>query len=152
MIPGHAVAWIDPSEGGDYTALTILKGYMDGVCIEGYTRKKAWNHCLDEFAPLLAKHNVKKLAFETNCTGDMPITLLRNLWPNIGIVGRRATTNKHARIMAAGAFAHKIHLSKQSDKLYLDHTVKYEYGSKFDDAPDSLASCMEWVGLVHGKK
>ncbi len=152
MIPGDAVAWIDPSEGGDYTAVTILKGYLDGVAVEGYVWKKAWNHCLDDMAPFFKKHQVRKLAFETNCTGEMPIELLRKLFPSMGVIGRRATTNKHARIMAAGAFAHKIHLSKESHRLYLDHTVKYEYKSKFDDAPDSLASCMEWVGLVRGKK
>lgn len=149
---GSAVAFIDPSEGGDYTAITILKGYMGGVATEGYVFKRAWNHCLDEMLPHLIRNNVLKLAFETNCTGDQPLELLRKLWPGIGIVGKRANNNKHSRIMAAGAFAHLIHLSKKSDKLYVDHVVKYEYKSKFDDAPDSLASCLEWVGLVRGKK
>ncbi len=149
---GNAVAFIDPSEGGDYTALTILKAYMGGVQAVGFVRKKAWNHCLDEFTPLLHKFEVKKLAFETNCTGEQPIDMLRKLWPTIGVVGRRANNNKHSRIMAAGSYAHLIHLSKESDKLYIDHVVKYEYKSKFDDAPDSLASLLEWVGLIRGKK
>jgi hypothetical protein len=147
-----SIAFIDPSEGGDYTALTILRQYMQGVAVVGFVWKKAWNHCLDDMAPRLQKYGVKKLAFETNCTGDQPIEMLRALWPGIGIVGRRANDNKHSRIMAAGAFAHLIHLSKESDKLYLDHTVKYEYKSKFDDAPDSLASCLQWVGLIRGKE
>lgn len=146
-----AVAFIDPSEGGDYTAVTILKAYMQGVAAVGFVYKRAWNHCLDDMAPKFAKYNVKKLAFETNCTGDMPVEMLRKMFSGIGVVGRRANNNKHSRIMAAGAFAHLIHLSKESDKLYLDHVVKYEYKSKFDDAPDSLASCLEWVGLVRGK-
>lgn len=147
-----AVAFIDPSEGGDYTALTILKAHMQGVAAVGFVWKRAWNHCLDDMAPKLAKYGVKKLAFETNCTGDMPVEMLRDLFKGVGVVGKRASTNKHARIMAAGAFAHLIHLSKESDRLYLDHVVKYEYKSKFDDAPDSLASCLEWVGLIRGKK
>lgn len=146
-----AVAFIDPSEGGDYTAVTILTAYMQGVAAVGFVYKKAWNHCLDDMAPLLAKYNVKKLAFETNSTGDMPIELLRTLFKGIGVVGRRTTTSKHSRIMAAGAFAHLIHLSKESAPLYLEHVVKYEYKSKYDDAPDSLASCLEWIGLVRGK-
>jgi hypothetical protein len=150
--PGDSVAFIDPSEGGDYTAVTILKGYMGGIAAEGYVWKKAWNHCLDDLLPKLQKHNVRKLAFETNCTGNQPLDMLRQLWPALGVVGRRANNNKHSRIMAAGAFAHLIHLSKESDKLYLDHVVKYEYKSKYDDAPDSLASCLEWVGLVRGKQ
>jgi hypothetical protein len=149
---GSAVAFIDPSEGGDYTAITILKAYMGGVAAVGFVYKRAWNHCLDAIAPQLAKHNVLKLAFETNSTGEMPIEMLRGLFKGIGIVGRRSNNNKHSRIMAAGAYAHLIHLSKESDKTYLDHVVKYEYKAKFDDAPDSLATCLEWVGLVRGKR
>lgn len=153
MIPGQAVALIDPSDGGDYTALTILKAYMGGVAVVGFVRKKAWNHCLDEFAPLLVKYDVKRLAFEINMTGEQPIELLRGLtaFNSMGIVGIRSTENKHSKIMAAGTFAHQIHLCKESDKLYLDHVTKYEYKSKFDDAPDSLASCMKWIGLIRGK-
>ncbi len=147
-----AIAFIDPSEGGDYTACTILKTYMQGIAVVGFVWKRAWNHCLDDLAPKLQKYNVKKLAFETNSTGDMPVEMLRGLFTGIGVVGRRSSTNKHARIMAAGAFAHLIHLSKESDRTYLDHVVKYEYKSKFDDAPDSLATCLEWVGLIRGKR
>lgn len=147
-----AVAFIDPSEGGDYTAVTILKAYMQGVAVVGFVYKRAWNHVLDDLTPKLKQYGVRKLAFETNCTGEMPIEMLRALWPGLGVVGRRASTNKHSRIMAAGAFAHLIHLSKESDKTYLDHVVRYEYKAKYDDAPDSLASCLEWVGLIRGKK
>lgn len=151
MIDGPAVAMIDPSEGGDYTAVTILKGYMAGIAVEGYVWKKAWHHCLEDMAVVFRKLNVQRLAFETNCTGTMPIELLRKTFPGMGVVGRHSNTNKYSRIMAAGAFAHQIHLSKESGKLYLDHVVKYEYKSKFDDAPDSLAMAMEWVGLSRGK-
>lgn len=148
---GTAVAFIDPSEGGDYTALSIVKAYMGGVAVFGTVWKRAWNHCLDDMGPIFKKYGVAKLAFETNCTGNMPIDLLRTTFKDIGVVGRRANNNKHSRIMAAGAFAHLIHLSKDSTKLYLDHVVKYEYKAKYDDAPDSLASCLEWVGLIRGK-
>ncbi len=148
---GTAVAFIDPSEGGDYTAVTILKQYMQGVAAVGFVWKKAWNHCLDDQAAAFKKFGVAKVCFETNCTGNQPLDMLRQLWPGLGVVGKHANSNKHSRIMAAGAFAHLIHLSKESDKLYLDHVVKYEYKSKYDDAPDSLASCLEWVGLIRGK-
>lgn len=148
-----AVAFIDPSfEGGDYTAMTIMKAHMDGVAVRGFVYKKAWNHCLDELAPQLKENNVTALAFETNNLGDMPISMLREAFPGIRIVGRKSNTNKHARIMAAGSYAHLIHLSKDSMPLYLEHVVKYEYKAKFDDAPDSLASCLEWIGLIRGKK
>jgi hypothetical protein len=44
-----------------------------------------------------------------------------------------------------------IHLSKESDSQYLDQVVQYEYKAKHDDAPDSLASCLQWIGLIRGK-
>lgn len=150
---GSSVAFIDPShEGGDYTALTILKAHMQGVAVYGKVWKKAWNHCLDDMVPHLKKCGVARLAFETNALGDQPILMLRQLLPGVGVVGKRSNTNKHSRIMAAGAYAHLIHLSKESDKIYTDHVVQYEYKAKFDDAPDSLASCLEWIGLIRGKE
>ncbi len=149
-----AVAFIDPSfTGGDYTALSIIKSHMQGVAVCGFVYKKAWNHCLDEMIPQLQKFNVKKLAFETNSLGDMPLDMLRQAFGrSIGIMGRVSNSNKHARIMAAGSYAHLIHLSKESHKTYIDHVVQYEYKAKFDDAPDSLASCLEWIGLIRGKQ
>jgi hypothetical protein len=147
-----AVAFIDPSfEGGDFTALTIMKAYMEGIAVVGFVYKKAWNHCIDEISKQITRFNVKRLAFETNCLGDQPIELLRKSF-NIGVVGRKSNTNKHSRIMSAGMFAHMIHISKESDKLYIEHVVKYEYKSKYDDAPDSLASCLSWLGLIRGKQ
>lgn len=150
---GDSVAFIDPShEGGDFTALTVLRAYMQGVAVEGYVFKKAWNHCLDDIAPILNSLKVKKLAFETNALGDMPIDILRKTFKTVGVVGRRTVTNKHSRIMAAGTYSHLIHLSKKSAKAYIDQVVQYEYRSKHDDAPDSLASCLEWIGLIKGKE
>lgn len=146
-----AVAFIDPShEGGDYTAMSIVAKHFDGVAVVGFTFKKAWNHCLDEIVPHLNKYKVKKIAFETNALGDQPIIMLRQLFGG-GVVGRKSTTNKHARIMAAGSYAHLIHLSRESSRQYIDQVVQYEYKSKHDDAPDSLASCLEWIGLIRGK-
>lgn len=150
-----AVAFIDPShEGGDYTALTILKGYMEGVAVYGKVWKKAWNHCLDDMVEPLRKCNVRKLAFETNALGDDPIIQLRKLLAHlgIGVIGLRSNTNKHSRIMAAGTFANLIHLSKESDQAYTKQVVEYEYKAPFDDAPDSLATCLKWIGLIKGKE
>jgi hypothetical protein len=97
------------------------------------------------------KFNVRKLAFETNSLGDLPIDMLRQAFPHVGVVGIRSNTNKHSRIMATGSYAHLIHLSKESDSQYLDQVVQYEYKAKHDDAPDSLASCLQWIGLIRGK-
>lgn len=152
---GDSVAFIDPSfEGGDYTALTIMKGHFQGLAVQGHLYKKAWNHCLEEMVARMKQCDVRRLCFETNALGDQPIAMLRGLFKDagVGVTGKKSTTHKHSRIMAAGAFAHLIHLSRTSDKLYLEHVVKYEHGAKFDDAPDSLASCMEWAGLIRGKR
>lgn len=150
--PGEsAVAFIDPShEGGDFTALTILKAHFEGIAVVGFTYKKAWNHCLDEIAVHLKAYNVQKLAFETNSLGDQPVIMLRQIFGG-GVIGRRTITNKHARIMAAGAYSHLIHLSRESSSQYINQVVQYEYNAKNDDAPDSLASCLEWIGLIKGK-
>lgn len=150
----NSVAFIDPSfTGGDYTAITILCGLMQGVAVYGKVWKKAWNHCLEDIAVLLKKYQVRKLAFESNSLGTQPLDVLREAFGNeIGVTGRVSNTNKHSRIMTAGAYSHMIHLAKESDPTYKKHVVEYEYKAKYDDAPDSLASCLEWVGLIRGKQ
>jgi hypothetical protein len=151
---GDSVAFIDPSDGGDHTAMSIVKGYGQGVVVQGHQWKKAWYHCLDAMVPILRARGVRKVCFETNATGTQPIGQLRDLLAphGIGVVGKHSDSNKHACIMSAGSFAHLIHLSKKSDRSYTDHVTQYEYKAKFDDAPDSLARCLEWLGLIKGKK
>lgn len=147
----ESVAFIDPSEGGDYVAMTILRGYLGGVAVAGFVWKRAWHHCIKEFGEKFQAFGVKKLKFETNHTGDSAIDVLRAHFPQVGIIGHRSTSNKHARIMAAAPYAEFIHLAKESDPKYVEHVLQYEYKAKFDDAPDSLASCLEWVGLIRVK-
>jgi hypothetical protein len=148
-----AVAWIDPAtEGIDSTALCIFRQYMDSIVVKGFLYKKAWNHCLDEMIPHLAANNVRKLAFECNALGDQPIIMLRDLLKDtgVGVVGQKSTTNKHAKIMNAGAFSHLIKLARDGDSKFNTQVVQYEYGAKHDDAPDSLASGLKWIGLIRG--
>lgn len=150
---GNTVAYIDPSDGGDYTAVTIFMKYFDGIAIEGRAWKKAWFLCLDEMIPYLVSRGVKKLAFETNATGSQPIIQLRQALAQyqMGVVGIHSTSNKHAVIQAAGSYSHMIHLSLESDKVYTDQVTKYEYKAKHDDAPDSLARGLVWLGLIRDK-
>lgn len=153
--PGDSVAFIDPSfEGGDYTALTILRGYFEGVQVYGKVWKLPWNACAEAFKEACVKMGVRKLCFETNSLGTQPLDMLRQLFADtdIGIMGKKSLGNKHARIVNAGAYAHQIHLSKESDQIYIDQVKQYENGAEYDDAPDSLASCLEWVGLIRGQK
>jgi hypothetical protein len=152
---GDSVAFLDPShKGRDTSALTIMRQHFQGVAVVGFAAHRAWNHWLDEIVPKLLKFGVKKLCVECNGLGDQPVIMLRQLLQGkgIGVVGIDSTDNKHARIMAAGAYAHLIHLSKESDRAYTDQVVQYEYDAKFDDAPDSLATCLKWLGLIRGKQ
>lgn len=148
-----SVAFIDPSDGGDYTAVTVMRGLMDGVAVKGKVWKRAWYHCTDEMIQLFRALRVGRVCFETNMTGTQPIGQLQELLGpmGIGVQGKRSDSNKHAVIMAAGSYSNLIHLSRDSDKTYIDHVVKYEYGVEFDDAPDSLARCLEWIGYIKGK-
>lgn len=147
-----SVAFIDPSDGGNDTAVSIFKQHMQGIAVVGFTWKKAWHHCLDDMLSLFKKYGVAKLCFETNKHGQQPLDVLRKAFPEIGVVGRSSNNNKHSRIITAGAYSHMIFLSKESIKNYIDQVVKYEYGAKVDDAPDSLATGLEWIGLIRGKQ
>ncbi len=152
-----SVAWIDPSfKGGDFTALSIVTGYFSGVGVYGRAIKKAWNHCIEEILLECKKYNVKKLCIECNSLGDQPVTLIRakarEMGITIGVMGMDSSENKHSKIMNAGTFAESIHISNKSDKIYKDQVKMYEYKAKFDDAPDSLASCLMWIGIVKPKK
>lgn len=149
-----SVAFIDPSfEGGDYTALSIATSHFEGVAVKGRVWKKAWNHCLDDIVTEILACNVKRICFETNSLGDQPVIMLRQAVPEgIGVIGKKSTGFKHSRIMNAGVYAHLIYLAKNSDRRYLEQITQYEYGAINDDAPDSLASLLEWLGLIRGKK
>lgn len=151
---GPKVAFLDPSDGGDYTALSAFRGYMDGIAVHGKTWKKAWYHCLDEIVTACKDLGIERLAFETNKHGQQPIEQLQTALGPLGVVvvPFNSTTQKHETIVSAGSYAHMIHLSKQSDKIYTDQVIKYEYGAKNDDAPDSMARGLQWLGLLRDKK
>lgn len=151
---GDTVAWLDPShKGKDFSALSIVRQHFQGVAVQGFAAKRAWNHWLDDLVPKLIAYRVKRLCIECNGLGDQPVLMLRQLLKGhgIGVVGLDSTDNKHAAIMGAGAYAHLIHLSKESDHAYTEQVRNYEYGAEPDDAPDSLARCLQWLGLVRGK-
>ena len=157
FIPGNCVAFIDPSfEGGDYTAMSVVKKYFDGVAVYGRVWKKAWYDCIDDIAEVTEALDIQRIAFETNSLGDQPIRVLRVAFADkeiaCGVVAWKTTSNKHARIMALGTFAKYIYVSEDSDIEYRKQVKDYEYGIKNDDAPDSLSSCMEWIGFVRGVK
>lgn len=153
-IGGETVAFIDPSfKGGDFTAISIGRAHFDGVAIQGFAWKKSWDNCLEYIVEAVKTYKIKRLCFETNSLGDMPLTILREILApfGCGVVGRHSNGNKHSRIMSAGVHSHNLYLSPDCNKAYHDQVKHYEYGVKNDDAPDSLASLLDWVGLIRGK-
>jgi hypothetical protein len=149
--PGSCVAFIDPSfEGGDTTAISVIKGHFDGVVVYGCAWKRAWFDLIDEFQEIITSKGVERLCFETNSLGEQPIILLRSLIEGCGIVGKKSLGSKHGRIMAAAPYAPMIFLAEDSNTSYKDQVRKYEYGAKVDDGPDSLATGLEWIGLIRG--
>lgn len=150
---GDSVAFIDPSEGGDFTAITILKMVGQGFVFEGYAWQRAWFLCLDEMVPIVKRLGVKKLCFETNTTGQFPLGQLRQVFGplGIGVVGKNSDSNKEAVIMVAASMSAMLHLSKQSNAAYTEQVTGYTAKAKNDDAPDSLARCLEWLGFIKGK-
>lgn len=147
---GETAAWFDPSDGGDFSALAVFRGFGQGVAVHGKAWKKAWYHCIDDMVAVLIEMNVKVLAFETNFTGKQPIEQLTPILAQYGIkvLGKETSTNKHSDIQNAGMFSHMIYLSETSDKVYADQVRMYERGAKHDDAPDTLARGMKWLGVI----
>jgi hypothetical protein len=149
----EAVAFLDPSHKGvDLSSLCIATQYLQGIAIVGFAKHVAWNHW-DEIAGYLKRFKVKRLCIECNGLGDEPVLHMRRVLEGtgIGVVGKDSTDNKHAAIMSAGSVAHLLHLSKESDQVFIDRTVQYEYGAKIDDPPDSIARCLQWLGVIKGK-
>lgn len=149
---GETVAFIDPSfEGVDYTALSIARAHFSGVAFIGFCWKKPWDLCIQDIRKKLMEYSTKRVAFETNSLGDFPVRALRQELSGIGVIGRKTVTNKHSRILNAGMFSSSLFVSKKSDKIYIDQVRGYEFKSRHDDAPDSLASLLEWIGMIKGK-
>lgn len=152
---GSCVAFIDPSfKGGDYTAMSVFRQYLGGIAVYGRVWQRAWYDLAEEICEVVADKGVGRLAFETNSLGDEPIRVIRSHFADegiaCGVVPWNTTSNKHARIIAMGPFANTIYVSEDSDVEYRNQVKDYEYGIKNDDAPDSLASGLEWIGYVRG--
>jgi len=153
----NTVAFIDPShKGGDYTALAIGGMHFKNLVISGFAFKKAWYDCLDEFKLLFEFFGVKSVCFETNNLGDEPVIRMRQL--GAACVGKNSTENKHRRIINAAFFSEHILLHEvegnfdseilQANQIFMQQTKDYEYRVRYDDAPDSAAGLMEYLGIV----
>ena len=153
----NTVAFIDPShKGGDYTALAIGGMHFKNLVITGFAFKKAWYDCLDEFKLLFKFFGVQSVCFETNNLGDEPVLRMRQL--GAACVGKNSTENKHRRIINCAFFSDHIKLQEvigfdseilQANQIFNQQVRDYEYRAAYDDAPDSAAGLMEYLGIVN---
>jgi hypothetical protein len=150
----ESIAFIDPADGGDYTAIGIFTGYFQGMAIVGFCFKKPWHRCIEDFKKLCIKYKVKKLCFEVNMFCMMPLQVLRENLADIGVSveGKYTHSNKEARIQLASHFSKSLHLSKESDVEYLRQVIEYSHDAKYDDAPDTIATFLEWAGKIRPPK
>jgi len=168
-------AFIDPShKGGDYTAISIGGMHFQHLVISGFAFKKAWYDCLDELKFLFQVFGIRAIRFETNNLGDEPVNKMRML--GAPCEGFNSTDNKHSRIINAAFFSEHILLHKvetfntsllkempetfqrepekflaeilQANQIFIDQTKNYEYRAKFDDAPDSVAGLIRYLGIL----
>lgn len=149
-----AYAFIDPADGGDYTAIGAFNAHFQGMAIVGRAFKKAWHVCIPEIREFCIKYNVKKLGFEVNMFGTQPLQTLREALGDLGISveGKYTHSNKEARIALASAHSKNLYLSKQSDPEYARQVIEYGHDAKFDDAPDTIATFLEWAGMIRPPK
>lgn len=149
-----AYAFIDPADGGDYTAIGGFAPHFQGMAIVGRAFRKAWHVCIPEIREFCIKYNVKKLGFETNMFGTQPLQILREALGDLGVSveGKYTHTNKEARIALAAQYSKNLYLSKESDVEYARQVVEYSHDAKYDDAPDTIATFLEWAGMIRPPK
>lgn len=147
------VAYIDPafSNDGDYTALTYLAidQVKEKIFVWGYCWKKSWYNCLEDMFEILKKHDPSRLFFEKNSVGETFCTVCieRGYPAPIGVINK---IKKEKRIAAIQSVINHIHLVDNfSNKIYNEQILGYNYvKSMHDDAPDSLAGCLERVAII----
>jgi phage terminase small subunit len=150
----NAIMFIDPADGGDYTAVGAFTNYFDGLAIVGRTFKKSWHLCLDEIYDMCVKYGVIKVGFETNKFGVLPLQVLREKLAalNVSVEGKYTHSNKQVRIQLASQYSKSLYLSKESDVEYRRQVVEYSHDAKFDDSPDTIATFLEWAGKIRPPK
>ena len=140
-------ACVDPSLGGDYTAVSLLKDMGDFYIVKGLVFKKAWFELKEEFRQTFS--GVKYIFYENNLTGDQPYYFFKE----IGILaqGFRTTRNKTEKILKlqGGIKTNKIRFCETSDEQYISQVKMWSTEGKLnDDAPDSLAMLLENLQLI----
>ena len=146
----ESIGFIDPADGGDYTAFGVFTGHFQGMAIVGSAWKKRWDLCIPDIKEMCQKFHVKKLAFEVNKFGLFPLQALRENLHDIGVSveGKYTHSNKESRIQLAAQYSKSLYLSKESNPEYIRQVLEYSYDAKFDDSPDTIATFLEWAGRI----
>jgi hypothetical protein len=150
-----SIAFIDPSDGGkSHTALGIFTNHFTGMAIVGFSWKKAWHLCIPEIKAACKRFRVHKLGFEVNKHGVLPLQVLRENLHDINVIveGKYTHSDKDIRIGLAAQFSKNLYLSKQSDAEYTRQVIEYSHDAKLKDAPDTIATFMEWAGKIRPPK
>lgn len=146
----ESVGFIDPADGGDYTAFGVFTGHFQGMAIVGAAWKKRWDLCIPEIKEMCKKYQVKKLGFEVNKFGVFPLQKLREDLADIHVVveGKYTHSNKEARIQLAAQYSKSLYLSRESNTEYVRQVIEYSHDAKYDDSPDTIATFLEWAGKI----
>ena len=94
-----SIAFIDPSEGGDYTAMTILKAYMQGVAVVGYVWKKPGTTALTKWLPSLPTSKSESLPSKPTVLATSPSICSESSGQISASLGKHSSLNKHSKIM-----------------------------------------------------
>lgn len=149
-----AIGFIDPADGGDHTAFGAFAGHFQGMAVVGSAWKKRWDLCIPEIREMCIKFNIKKLGFEVNKFGLLPLQVLREKLHDIGVSveGKYTHSNKEVRIQLAAQFSKSLYLSKESNTEYTRQVIEYSHDAKYDDSPDTIATFLEWAGRIRPPK
>lgn len=149
----ETICWIDPShKGRDFTAVVCGGRNLSDFVLTGFCFEKAWYDCTAELLEINKILNISHTVIETNGLGELPVNEFRKL--GMPCVGFNTTMNKHTKILNSAAFSPDLKLSRlsglppalmQAQKIFVEQTKNYEYNSKHDDAPDSVASLICYV-------
>lgn len=147
------ICWIDPShKGRDYTAVVCGGRNLTDFVMCGFCFKKPWYECTQELLLINKLLNIEHTVIETNGLGDLPVIELRK--QGMPCLGYTTTLNKHTKIINSAAFTPDLKLTRlknapaeliKANDIFIEQTKNYEYNSKHDDAPDSVASLISYV-------
>lgn len=153
----YVYAFLDPSfKGRDSTALSIIWVEGGKLFVFGACWFKSWRNCIDDIVVLINKFKVTDFAFEDNGGLDQ-IPAEYFYQKNVEAVGITSRGDKATRIYAccehlvddmifmqdgSGENIEYLHQLKNYEE-----TISKNGATGHDDAPDSLASAIKFMGI-----